>query len=248
MKTYKLITVFVVVCIAVLSGLYFFDRSHSTKTEAVVIPTNQTKTNQTQIQRKILPTAANQPSSTAVIVNKSNKLPDTYRPTDLVFPNIPFLRSATKEKRQMRKEAAAHIEKLVAAAKRDNIHLIGVSAYRSHETQTALYNHYVKRDGEAKANTYSAKPGTSEHETGLAIDMTGHDGTCAASDCFADKPEAKWIAKNAHKYGYIVRYPKGKEAITGYKYEPWHIRYVGVVMATDMYLRGVTLEEYYGLQ
>src|SRR5690606_32371893 len=96
-----------------------------------------------------------------------------------------------------------------------------------------------------KARTYSALPGTSEHETGLSIDITGKDGTCAAEDCFGKKPEAKWLAEQAQNFGYIIRYPKGKETITGYKYEPWHIRYVGEKIAKEITKKGITLEEYY---
>jgi D-alanyl-D-alanine carboxypeptidase len=245
MKTKKSFIVLVVIFIGTLSGFYACN-NNSLETEATVTSTKPTKPANSQPTNRSQ-TLATQPHSIAVVVNKTNKLPDAYRPTDLVLVNIPFIKSATKEKRQMRKEAAVHLEQLVAAAKQDNILLIGVSGYRSRETQAAIYNNYVKRDGEAKANTYSAKPGTSEHETGLSIDMTGHDGTCAASDCFGSKPEAKWIANNAYKFGYIVRYPKGKEAITGYKYEPWHIRYVGVPIATEIHQKGITLEEYFGL-
>ncbi|MOA08523.1 D-alanyl-D-alanine carboxypeptidase [compost metagenome] len=122
--------------------------------------------------------------------------------------------------------------------------LAGVSAYRSHKKQKALFESYVKKDGLEKAQTYSAFPGTSEHETGLAIDVAGADGKCSITDCFGDKPEAKWLAKHAHEYGFIIRYPKGKEHITGYKYEPWHLRYVGKEAAADIYDRDITFEEY----
>jgi D-alanyl-D-alanine carboxypeptidase len=186
-----------------------------------------------------------QPDSIAVLVNKYNKLPETFTPKDLVFPKIPFLSTATTEKRKLRKEAALQLENMVNAAKKDNIHLKGVSGYRSHQTQKTLFHYYVKRDGYTKARTYSALPGTSEHETGLSIDITGKDGTCAAEDCFGKKPEAKWLAEHVQDFGYIIRYPKGKEAITGYKYEPWHIRYVGIKIAKEIAQKNITLEEYY---
>lgn len=86
-------------------------------------------------------------------------------------------------------------------------------------------------------------PGTSEHETGLAIDVAGADGSCAVADCFGDKPESKWLAEHAWRFGFIIRYPEGKKAITGYKYEPWHLRYVGVDIAAEMQERAITLEE-----
>lgn len=186
------------------------------------------------------------PESITALVNKQNALPDDYKPNDLVYPDVPFLFKEKIEKRMLRKEAAEALEKLFAAAKEDGVALAGVSAYRSHATQKALFERYVKKDGEAKARTYSAVPGTSEHETGLAIDVSGSDGKCAASDCFADTKEAEWLAEHAPEYGFIIRYPKGKENITGYQYEPWHLRYVGTEIAKETAEKGITLEEYFG--
>ncbi|MCP3775114.1 D-alanyl-D-alanine carboxypeptidase family protein [Paenibacillus sp. MZ04-78.2] len=184
------------------------------------------------------------PADIAVLVNKTFKLPDNYKPQDLVDPNVSFTFKEKLEKRKMRKEAAAALEKLFEAAKKDNLPLAGVSAYRSHETQKTVYNRYVQKDGEAAANKYSAKPGHSEHETGLAIDVAGSSGKCAAQDCFGATKEAKWLAEHAADYGFIIRYPEGKENITGYQYEPWHLRYVGVDTAKTIAKQGVTLEEY----
>lgn len=187
-----------------------------------------------------------EPASITVLVNKQRKLPENYQPKDLVFPNVPFLLPEKSEKRKMRKEAAAALERLFAAAKKDGISLAGVSAYRSHANQTALFNRYVKQDGEEKARTYSAVPGTSEHETGLAIDVSGIDGKCAATSCFADTAEAKWLELHAPEYGFIIRYPKGRDDVTGYMYEPWHLRYVGTELSKQIAEKGVTLEEYFG--
>ncbi|MBJ6362830.1 D-alanyl-D-alanine carboxypeptidase family protein [Paenibacillus sp. GCM10012307] len=189
--------------------------------------------------------AASNPKSIAVLVNKQFSLPENYTPTDLVYPDVPFTFKDKIEKRMMRKEAAAALEEMFAGAEKDNIYLAGVSAYRSHQTQKALFERYVKKDGEEKAKTYSAVPGHSEHETGLAIDVSASNGKCAAEDCFGGTPEAKWLAKHAYEYGFIIRYPQGKDSITGYKYEPWHLRYVGTEISKDMNERGITLEEYY---
>lgn len=128
-----------------------------------------------------------------------------------------------------------------ADAKALGLNIPLVSGYRSYETQENLYNKYVKKDGEKKANTYSAKPGESEHQTGLAFDIGSVDRS------FANTIEAKWLAENAYLYGFIVRYPKGKTDITGYIYEPWHVRYLGEKKAKDVYLSGLTLEEYLGV-
>lgn len=190
--------------------------------------------------------AASDVNSVAVLVNKEFALPDDYNPSDLVYPNVRFTFKEKIEKRMMRSEAAKALENLFDGAEKDGIYLAGVSAYRSHKTQTALFNRYVERDGEEKAKTYSAVPGHSEHETGLAIDVSGSDGKCAAEDCFGDTKEADWLAKHAPEYGFIIRYPEGKDSITGYKYEPWHIRYVGADIASEIADRGITLEEYYG--
>lgn len=116
-----------------------------------------------------------------------------------------------------------------------------VSGYRSYNRQNTIYNNYVKNYGQASADTFSARPGHSEHQTGLAFDIGKID------DNFGNTPAGTWLKNNAHYYGFIIRYPKGKEHITGYKYEPWHIRYLGVSIATEIYNKGVTLEEYLGV-
>lgn len=184
------------------------------------------------------------PSDIAVLVNKTFRLPENYKPDDLVEPDIPFIFKEKSDKRLMRKEAAGALEKLVAAAKKDGVSLAGVSGYRSEATQKSLFDNYVKKDGEEAARKYSAVPGFSEHQTGLAMDVSGSDGKCAASDCFAGTKEAKWLAAHSAEYGFIIRYPKGKDDITGYQYEPWHLRYVGTKTAKEITDKGLTLEEF----
>lgn len=117
------------------------------------------------------------------------------------------------------------------------------SGYRSYYDQKYIYNNYVSRDGQAAADTYSARAGHSEHQTGLAFDLN------TISDSFADTAEGKWVAENCHKYGLILRYPKGKDSITGYKYESWHLRYIGGDLPSKLYNNGdwITLEEYFGI-
>lgn len=188
---------------------------------------------------------AAEPDSITVMVNKQYQLPDGYKPADLVYPDVPFIFSEKIEKRMMRKTAAGALEQMFAGAKKDGVYLAGVSAYRSEKTQTTLFNNYVARDGEEKARTYSAVPGHSEHQTGLAIDVSGSDGKCAAESCFGGTKEADWLAAHAAEYGFIIRYPEGKQGITGYMYEPWHIRYVGQDIAEEIAAKGITLEEYY---
>ena len=139
----------------------------------------------------------------------------------------------------MRKEAAEAFMKMVDGAMLDNIILKNSSAYRSYDYQVNLYDKYVKRDGKEKADIYSARPGYSEHQTGLCADIN------TINSSFANTKEAKWLAKNAYKYGFILRFPKDKEDVTGYKYEPWHYRYVGIKVAKIIYEENLTLEEYY---
>ena len=157
-----------------------------------------------------------------LIANKTYALPKSYAP------------GLTKETK------AAFLEMQAAAAK-EGKSLSIKSGYRSYETQQTLYNNYVARDGKAAADRYSARPGHSEHQTGLAIDIN------RASDAFTKTPEAKWLAENCWKYGFIIRYPEGKESITGYKYESWHVRYLGKELAKAVYESGLTLEEYLGI-
>jgi D-alanyl-D-alanine carboxypeptidase len=242
----------IIICIFLLSTVagcsvknYFAQSDENFLSQSDKNKSTSAKSSNHSRQKENIQVVAN-PDSIPVLVNKQNKLPDGYKPKDLVVPNIPFIfDNQSSSKREMRSVAAAAIEKVFAAAKHQSISLLGVSAYRSYSAQTALFNYYVNQDGYEAAKVYSALPGTSEHETGLAIDVTGGNGKCAAEDCFAGTKEAKWLQKHAADYGFIIRYPKGKEAITGYQYEPWHLRYVGKTIAKKIMKSGITLEEYY---
>ncbi len=158
-----------------------------------------------------------------LIVNKSYSLPSSYNPGKL---NDEALDAFYK----MRKDAS-----------KDNIVLYISSGYRSYKTQQKLYNSYIEKDSKEKVDTYSARPGHSEHQTGLAMDLNIIDSS------FEGTKEAIWLSKNAYKYGFIIRYPKDKEEITGYKYEPWHIRYLGNEKSKKVYDSRLTLEEYLGI-
>ena len=184
------------------------------------------------------------PDAIDVLVNKEYALPPDYVPSDLVEPNVRFIFSEWHERRLMRAEAAAALEEMFAAAEEDGIYLAGVSGYRSYEYQEALFTAYVSADGLEEAERYSARPGHSEHQTGLAMDVSGSTGECAADACFAGTPEAEWLAAHAHEHGFIVRYPEGKEDITGYMYEPWDVRYLGKELARKVYESGLTYEEF----
>ncbi|WP_433922452.1 M15 family metallopeptidase [Paenibacillus taichungensis] len=180
-----------------------------------------------------------------VIVNKQRSLPEGYEPDDLVEPNVPFSFDGPHEKRHMRKEAAEALEKLFAGAKADDIELRAVSGYRSYQRQVSIYNNNVKTKGKEYTDRVSSVPGHSEHQTGLAIDVSSPSVGNAIEEVFGTSKEGQWLAEHAAEYGFIIRYPQGEEAITGYVYEPWHIRYVGTDLAPDVVKSGLTLEEYF---
>lgn len=185
------------------------------------------------------------PESLLTLVNKLNALLAYYVPSDLTVPNAPFNFEGFLPKRQMRKAAAEALEELFAGAKASNITLAGVSGYRSYERQAEIFSGSYKEDPD-HAVKFSARPGESEHQTGLAIDVSGPSVNYKLSQSLGDKPEGQWLRQNAPRFGFIIRYPRGKENITGYQYEPWHIRYVGIPAAQEISRRGITLEEYLG--
>jgi D-alanyl-D-alanine carboxypeptidase len=170
--------------------------------------------------------------SLQVVVNKKHKLPSDY---------IPILTSVAGG--SMRPEAANALEKLLSAASSNSVPMSVLSSYRSYNTQVSTYNRWVQQSGQATADTFSARPGHSEHQTGLAVDLG--NGTCDLEICFGSTSAGQWLASNAHTYGFIIRYPSGKQAETGYQYEPWHLRYVGVSVATEIKNSGKTLDQYY---
>lgn len=147
----------------------------------------------------------------------------------------------------LRQPAALAVTEMHAAASQEGIRFHIISAYRDYYTQVALYDRYVQRDGQAAADTYSARPGHSEHQTGLVVDLD--DGTgCYLDACFGQTAAGSWLTAHAAEYGFIIRYPDGLDNITGFIYEPWHFRYVGVALAEEMKRTGVhTLEEFFDL-
>ncbi|MBO7079993.1 MAG: D-alanyl-D-alanine carboxypeptidase family protein, partial [Bacilli bacterium] len=166
-----------------------------------------------------------------IIANKTYSLPSTYAPGGLT--------SETK---------AAADRMFAAAASERGFNMWAQSGFRSYDTQKRLYNNYVNQSGKAAADTFSARPGHSEHQTGLAFDVCAKNKPCINSN-FDSTEEAKWLSDNAYKYGFILRYPSGKTGETGYKFESWHFRYVGVDLATQLYNGGnwITLENYLGI-
>jgi D-alanyl-D-alanine carboxypeptidase len=187
--------------------------------------------------------------STWLVVNKQRPLsPADYTPTPLVAPDMPLRLSSTTPEMLLRKDAADALSAMARAAKTENIDLMLSSGYRSYSYQKNLYNLYVRQQGQAEADTQSARPGHSEHQTGLAADVEPASRKCEVEACFADLPEGKWVAANAYKYGFVIRYQKGADQTTGYTFEPWHLRYVGKSLAAKLHKQGnPTLETFFGV-
>lgn len=180
------------------------------------------------------------PLELTVLVNKYRQLPEDYEPQDLETIDQRFNPDGLK----LRHYARVAFEKMCEDALAEGISLKAVSAYRSFSYQQEVYYRYKPEDKTEEEyrvirDKVSARAGHSEHQTGLAVDINDLE------ESFADTPEAKWLADNACKYGFILRYPKGKEKITGYNYEPWHFRYLGRKLAEDVSRSGLTYDEYY---
>ena len=182
---------------------------------------------------------ANNLNTSKILVNKYYYLEKDYIPKDLEIINDGYSVGGKK----LVHDAKVAFEQMASDAyNNEKLHLRAVSAYRSYKYQERLYNSYKEKDGKENADTYSARPGFSEHQTGLSLDI---DNIYTDFNNFEKTKEYKWMIKNCYKYGFILRFPKGKEYITGYLYEPWHYRYVGTSTATYITKNKLTLEEYY---
>ena len=222
--------------LCLLAGCYTTAESSDTPTSAPTTTTTTATTTTTTTTTTAAPTtttaqavpadgpAVAQPTYIrgVLIANKTYALPANYAPG--VNP-----------------EAQRAMNELIAAARQEGLKLWVASGFRDYALQKRLYERYSARDGKAAADRYSARPGHSEHQTGLAFDFNSVDMS------FDNTPESRWLAENCWRYGFIIRYPADKEAITGYKYEPWHVRYLGKELAKDVYDSGLCLEEYLGI-
>lgn len=195
----------------------------------------------------VTPTAWAQGQDATILINKSRPLrPLDYAPRSLMVPPVLLAEPADDPEMQLAPMAASGLDKLFKAANFSGIDLVLSSGYRPYEDQVVLYNTGLQDDATATKESI-AVPGYSEHQTGLAADVITSDYVCAAQGCFALTRAAAWLGQNSYKYGFIVRYPLYKTASTGYEYEPWHLRYVGIPLATRLYHQQETLEEFYGL-
>lgn len=171
-----------------------------------------------------------------VLVNKYHKLDENYEPSDLTIIDSKYASGTQK----LRKEAQIKFEEMASDMAKENLKIYAGSTYRSYTYQKGLYDRYVKKDGFAAAETYSARSVYSEHQLGLAVDIVNDKWDYLSEN---DK-EYDYLVKNSYKYGFILRYPRGSEYITGYMFEDWHFRYLGIELATKVFNSGLTYDEY----
>ena len=185
-----------------------------------------------------------QADSLWVVVNKQRiYTPIDYAPVDLVVPEVPFNNPPL-----LREEAAQALESMLHAAREADADFVIQSSYRSFVVQQRIKQRSIERWGPEVSDGRSARAGHSEHQSGLAVDLTTKTGLCTLDPCFGQTSVGEWLAENSWRYGFILRYLPGKTDITGYIYEPWHFRYVGLELAEQVYQRGYpTLEEFFGL-
>ena len=179
-------------------------------------------------------------SSIQKITNKDHPIDSGYVPANLTIVNV-----NSNGTQYLRSESASELVKMFAAAHKDGIDLYLVSGYRSYAQQLALYNTYVNTDGKALADSYDAIPGACEHQLGLAVDLSDDNRDHDIDNSFESTAAYQWLLKHSYEYGYILRFPPGKESITGIAYNPWSFRYIGIEEAKKVYDSGLTLEEYY---
>lgn len=237
----RILSIILIIVIAVTSYYLFTHDTPKTpvqQTQKTTTGSNTPDTPNPPISFDKTKYSTSDPASIWVVVNKQRALsPKTYAPDDLV---------AVGGGQQMRAAAATALAKMIADAKNEGLYISPLSGYRSYYTQVSVYGNEVTSNGQAVADSQSARPGHSEHQTGLAVDVGG--GGCGIEDCFGNTAAGKWVAAHAYKYGFIIRYTAAKEPITGYRAEPWHIRYIGVDLSSEMQKQGVlTLEEFFGL-
>jgi len=229
---------------AIVVGVFFVTNQ---KSAAPSNSTGQTNSKQRNASFNKAQYSINQQGSIWWIVNKKRALPSGYTPSNLTNPKVALRLSSSTPEMNIRGDVAPAVEQLFAGAANAGHKLLFASGYRSEALQKQLYDGYVRTDGQEAADRSSAKPGTSEHQTGLAFDICLANSGCSLEQSFGTTPAGQWIADHAHEYGFVVRYQQGKEQITGYEYEPWHLRYVGTELATELHSNGLTMEEFFGL-
>lgn len=227
----KFLAAIVIIILGIIAGIAIFGSRASAPQHNAAPASHHASFNKQQY-------SLTNPTSPWVVVNKLRPLnPIDYAPSDLV---------SVGNGQEMRSAAASALTTMETAASKQGINFYPYSGYRSYQTQVAAYNSEVSAFGNTKADEESARPGYSEHQTGWAVDL-GTSG-CQIGECFASTAAGKWLAANAYQYGFLLRYPEGFQNITGYEYEPWHFRYIGVALSEQMHKQGIaTLEQFFDL-
>lgn len=183
------------------------------------------------------------PNSIWATVSKTHPIPIDYVPETLNIPGVATRTDKSTDERSVRSIINQPLIDMFTAASNAGYSLMIGSGYRSAGLQSFYFNNLASSVGDEAANNAIARPGQSEHQTGLAADISTVARNCYLDTCFADTSDGQWLVNNSYKYGFILRYPKGKESITGYQYEPWHFRFVGIDLATALHESGLTLDE-----
>lgn len=223
------------------------DKKGNTKVEkpvdpnVILLPKEYFNVLETINNRKII----QNPENDRLLVNTEFYLSASFIPDELVAPQVQFTFSEQNlDKRYLRQVAAKALESMFTASKESGHELRAVSGYRSYQRQSELFNAKVKANGELEAEKWVARPGTSEHQTGLSMDISSLNYGNKLEQGFDQTNEFRWLTQNAYKFGFILRYPANKEDITKHSYEPWHYRFVGIDVATEMVKRGLSFEEF----
>lgn len=226
------------------------DQDHSQETQEDIDQANEENADQVESSDEGGDDMADQlqqaifdPTSQAILVNKQYSLDEDHYPDDLVPVDVPVVYESA-EANQMRQEAAEALNQMFQAAEDQGIILYARSGFRSYQTQVDLFNNYANNHGLEAASRFSARAGESEHQTGLAMDITSESVDFDLVEAFGETEEGQWARDYAHEFGFIIRYLEGKEDITGYQYEPWHLRYLGEELASEVYESGLTYEEF----
>jgi D-alanyl-D-alanine carboxypeptidase len=235
------------ILLAALLFIIAFWLHHEPQTPNTVTQTNKTTTTAPNFNKQQY--SLTDPASLWVVVNKQHPLnPVNYVPTHLIVPDVPLKDSRRAANMQISDTMASALQQMFAEAANQGLHLMLSSGYRSYSYQVQVYNSIVKSQGQGNADEQSARPGYSEHQTGLAADLAPSSRKCDLQQCFGQTPEGQWLAANAYKYGFLIRYQADKQTVTGYEYEPWHVRYVGTALSEEMHGTGTTtLEEFFNV-
>jgi D-alanyl-D-alanine carboxypeptidase len=252
-------TIFVAVIVVIgliIGGLYGLTRAHQQHAQSAArAPSSKSQTAHTsQPEKPSQPSfdkhkfSTDKASSLWVVANKHRPLkPLKYTPK-LAVPHVPLRLSPKNSEMHLNPRAIKPLERLFAAAEKHGYHLQLASGYRSYQEQVSVYHHEVNSVGKKQADRESARPGHSEHQTGLSADVEPTSRKCEVAQCFGKLPVGKWLAKSAYKFGFVIRYPKGYEHVTGYEWEPWHIRYTGTYLSKQMHqTHSKTLEQFFHL-